>query len=184
MKKESTALYIIRLALTLLVITSAVAALLACVNAVTVDKIAQIKAEKITKAISAVLPDGASAKQVDYTDPDGVVRAVYESETGYAVEVAPNGFGGAVDMMVGVDKEGKVLAISIITHSETPGLGAVSAAPGAKGEAFRGQFAGMTGVLAVTKDGGTVDALSGATITSRAVTAGVNAAIACAAKLG
>jgi electron transport complex protein RnfG len=85
-------------------------------------------------------------------------------------------------MMVGIDKTGNVIGISIISHAETPSLGAVAAEDNAAGEAFRSQFAGLSGTLAVSKDGGTVDAISGATITSRAVVEGVNAALQCVAR--
>ena len=87
-------------------------------------------------------------------------------------------------MMVGVDNEGKVLGISIVSHTETAGLGAVAAATTSAGEAFRGQFVDQSGSVAVTKDGGTLDAITGATITSRAVCVGVNAALDCVAGLG
>ena len=87
-------------------------------------------------------------------------------------------------MMVGVDNDGKVLGISIISHTETAGLGAVAAATTSAGEAFRGQFVGQSGSVAVSKDGGAMDAITGATITSRAICVGVNAALACAGDLG
>ena len=95
-----------------------------------------------------------------------------------------SGFDNTITMMVGVDKAGAVSGISIIDHSETAGLGAVAAATTAAGEAFRAQFKGLTGTVSVTKDGGQVDAITSATITSRAVCAGVNAALAVAAKMG
>ena len=107
-----------------------------------------------------------------------LVSKLYGSENGYAVEVTPAGFDNTITMMVGVDMEGKVLGISIISHTETAGLGAVAAAKTSAGEAFRGQFVGIT-EAAVSKDGGAVDAITGATITSRAVCAGVNAALDC-----
>ena len=83
-------------------------------------------------------------------------------------------------MMVGVDTEGKVLGISIIKHTETAGLGAVAAAGTPAGEAFRGQFVGTSGSVAVTKDGGEVDAITASTITSRAFLRIVNSAAATA----
>lgn len=185
MKTESTFKYVLRLSLTLLIITGVVAGLLAGVNAITEPRIAAAKAEKTTKALSAVIPDADTAKQLEeFPNDSGIVTAVYASDSAYAVQVVPNGFDNAITMMVGVDKEGKVLGISVISHTETAGLGAVAAANNAKGEAFRGQFVGQSGQLAVTKDGGTIDALTGATITSRAVTAGVNAALACVENLG
>ena len=183
MKKEKTFAYVLRLSLTLLVITALVAAALAGVNAVTAPIIAQLKEQKTQQAIAAVLPGGGTPVET-YTDETGLVTAVYASDTGYAIQVAPTGFDGTIDMMVGIDKEGKVLNISIISHTETAGLGAVAAANNSAGENFRGGFVGQSGSVAVTKDGGTVDAITGATITSRAVAEGVNAALACAADLG
>ena len=175
MKRESNVLYILRLALTLLIITGAVAAALSGVNAITADKIAQIQAEKTEKAIVQVLPVLTADPQVTQVN-SGIVKTLYTTEVGYAVEVTPSGFDGEITMMVGI-ADGKVTGISIISHTETPGLGAVAAAAGAKGEQFRTQFAGLSGTLAVTKDGGTIDSITSATITSRAVTEGVNAAL-------
>ncbi len=182
MRTQSTALYVLRLALTLLIITGVVAAALAGVNHITDPIIAQAKQEKTQQAINAVLPGGG--EEIEFTDSTGLVAKVYASETGYAVQVAPSGFNGAVSMMVGIDRSGNVLGVSIISHTETAGLGAVAAAKTAAGEAFRGQFVGMSGSVAVSKDGGSVDALTGATITSRAVCSGINAALACVANLG
>jgi len=183
MKKQSTVSYVLRLAITLLLITGITAAALAGVNAVTAPMIAKLNAEKTQAAIEAVLPGGGE-KLENFSDEGGVVSAVYASETGYAVEVTPAGFNGGIKMMVGISKEGQVLNISIISHTETAGLGAVAAAKTSAGEAFRGQYAGQSGTLAVTNDGGAIDAITGATITSRAVTNGVNAALACVEKLG
>ena len=103
------------------------------------------------------------------------------ADAGYCVEVGPTGFGGAVDTMVGIDSDGKVTGISVISaSSETPGLGARSTEP-----EFQAQFADQVGTeVAVAKDGGSIDALTGATITSRAVTDGVNTAAAYVATLG
>ena len=171
--------YILRLALTLLIITSVMAAALAGVNSITADKIAAATAEKTQKAIAEVLPGASNAEQIRFTDTTGLVTAVYQADGGYAVQVVPSGFDGEITMMVGVDNEGKVLGISIISHTETAGLGAVAAADNAKGEAFRSQFVGLGGKLSVSKDGGEVDALTGATITSRAIVEGINAAVAC-----
>lgn len=182
MKTESTVKYVLRLALTLLAITAVVAVALAGVNSVTAPKIAELNEQKTQDAIEAVLPGGG--QEVSFTDSTGLVSTVYKGDAGYAVQVAPAGFGGDISMMVGVGSDGKVLAISIISQSETAGLGAVSAATTSAGEAFRGQFAGMSGSVSVTKDGGAVDAITGATITSRAVCTGVNAALACVANFG
>lgn len=184
MKTESTAKFVMRLALTLLLITSVVAAALAGVNAVTEPIITQRNLEKTQRAIESVLPGGYDTEVTDYGDATGLVTKVYQGENGYALEVTPNGFDSAITMMVGVSHGGEVLGISIVSHTETAGLGAVAASATSAGEAFRGQFIGMSGELAVSKDGGEIDAITGATITSRAVTTGVNAALNCVAGLG
>lgn len=166
-----------RLVLTLFLITAVVAGTLAGVNQITEEKIAVAQAEKVQRAIAAVLP-GEAAQELAYEPQDGeIVEKIYRSDSGYAVQVAPSGFGGTISMMVGVSLDGQVLGISIISHSETAGLGAVAAADNAAGEAFRESFVGLSGEVKVSKDGGQVDALTSATITSRAVAEGVSAAL-------
>ena len=182
MKTESTVMYVLRLALTLLAITAVVAAALAGVNSITAPAIAELNAQKTQEAIELVLPGGGE-EMADFP-ATALVSKVYAGDAGYAVEVTPGGFDNTITMMVGVDTEGKVLGISIIKHTETAGLGAVAAAGTPAGESFRGQFVGASGSVSVTKDGGTMDAITGATITSRAICVGVNAALACAATLG
>ena len=182
MKTESNVAYIARLTITLLLITAVVAAALAAVNSVTAPKIQAINEQKTQTAIEAVLPGGG--EEIAFTDDTGLVSTVYKGQSGYAVEVTPSGFNGTVTMMVGVDNAGKVLGISVVNHTETAGLGAEAASQGAAGTAFRSQFTGMSGSVSVTKDGGQVDALTGATITSRAVCTGVKAALNAVAKLG
>ncbi len=183
MKTESTVKYVLRLALTLLIITAVVAALLSVVNGVTKDIIADLKLQKTQAAIEAVLEGGYDEELTEFDDQEGVVTNVYKGDKGYAVQVAPQGFNGAIVMMVGVGSDGKVLGISVISQAETAGLGSICAATSSAGEAFRGQFIGMSGQLAVTKDGGEVDSITSATITSRAVTDGVNAALRCVEEL-
>ena len=183
-KKESTVKYVLRLTFTLLLITSVVAAALAGVNAVTEPIIQRLNEEKTQQAIDLVLPGGYSETIENFDDQNGLVTKVYKGKNGYAMEVRPAGFNGEIVMMVGVDFEGKVLGISLVSHTETAGLGAVAAAKTEAGNSFRSQFTGKTGEILVTKDGGDIDAITGATITSRAVCAGVSAAIACAATLG
>ena len=181
MKTESTVLYVLRLALTLLAITAVVAAALAGVNSITKPEIEKLTAQKTQAAIEAVLPGGGEVVEFPAT---ALVSKVYASETGYAVEVTPGGFDNTITMMVGVDKEGNVLGIDIISHTETAGLGAVAYAATPAGVSFREQFAGKAGSVSVTKDGGEIEAITGATITSRAVCAGVNAALEVVAKMG
>ena len=182
MKTESTVKFVLRLALTLLAITSVVAVALAGVNMITAPAIAELNAKNTQAAIETVLPGGGE-EVTDFPAVD-LVSKVYASETGYAVQVTPSGFDNTITMMVGVDKAGNVLGIDVISHTETAGLGAVADAGTPAGIAFREQFIGASGSVSVTKDGGQMDAITGATITSRAICDGVNAALACVANLG
>ena len=177
-------------------ITLVVALALGAVNAVTAGPIAEQNAQKIKDSLENVMP-GAESEQIDVPEGTTVttetknatsvtILSAYKmtkdgADAGYCVEVGPTGFGGAVDTMVGIDSDGKVTGISgISASSETPGLGARSTEP-----EFQAQFAGQVGTeVAVAKDGGSIDALTGATITSRAVSEGVVAAAQFAAEQG
>ena len=167
--------YILRLTLILFLITAVVAGLLGLVNYLTEDRIDELTRQKAEAAMQEVFPAG-NYEEIPAGE-DGITAAYRADDAGYVVRVSVNGFGGAIDMMVGVDNDGKVLGISVISHTETAGLGATAAASTSAGEAFRGQFAGMSGTVTVTKDGGSIDALTGATVTSRAVVSGVNLAL-------
>ncbi len=171
---------ILRLTLTLFLITAVVAAALAGINSITAPKIAHLKEQKVADAIAAVLP-GTAGEVDSFSDETGLVQKVWQSEAGYAVQVAPAGFGGVITVMVGVDQTGKVLGIDVISHAETAGLGDTAAADNAKGNAFRSQFSAVDAPFAV---GSNIDAITSATITSKAVAAGVNAAVDCVKNMG
>ena len=181
MKTESTVKFVLRLALTLLAITSVVAVCLAGVNMITAPAIAELNAKNTQAAIEAVLPGGG--EEVDFPET-ALVSKGYASDSGYAVEVTPGGFDNTITMMVGVDKSGNILGIDVVSHTETAGLGAVADAETPAGIAFREQFVGQSGSVSVSKDGGQIDSITGATITSRAICAGINAALEVAAKMG
>ncbi|HIY16332.1 RnfABCDGE type electron transport complex subunit G [Intestinimonas aquisgranensis] len=168
----------VQLVVTLFLISAICAVLLGLVNNITAGPIAAANEAATNAAMQAVLP-ADSYEQVEYTGGNALVTAVYKAgDAGYVVQVAPSGFGGNLDVMVGVGADGTCTGVSIISHAETSGLGA-----NATKEDFRAQFVGKANV-AVTKDGGDIAALTGATITSRAVCDGVNAAIEAAASVG
>ena len=168
----------VQLVVTLFLISAICAVLLGLVNNITAGPIAAANEAATNAAMQAVLP-ADSYEQVEYTGGNALVTAVYKAgDAGYVVQVAPSGFGGTLDVMVGVGADGTCTGVSIISHAETSGLGA-----NATKEDFRAQFVGKANV-AVTKDGGDIAALTGATITSRAVCDGVNAAIEAAASVG
>ena len=172
----------VRPAAILLLVAAVVALVLGLVDMVTRDRIAEIAEQTRTNAMQAVLPADEYEPVEDV--PEGI-DAMYEAgDDGWVVQVTESGSQGNVTMMVGVDADLACTGISITESSETAGLGAIASQQSDAGEAFRDQFIGQSGTVAVTKDGGTINALTGATITSRAVSTGVTAALAACADLG
>ena len=170
---------IAQLVIILFAIAAITALLLGLVNMITAPVIAENARLKNEKAMAAVLA-ADSYEEVTYTGDDVNVLAVYKAaDKGYVVQVeCPGSFGGDLQAMVGVGADGTVTGVEIVKTAETSGLGA-----NAGKDAFKGQFAGLTDA-AVTKDGGKIVPITGATITSRAVCAGVNSAIAAAVSMG
>jgi Na+-translocating ferredoxin:NAD+ oxidoreductase subunit G len=172
-KKESTLLNMIA---TLFIITLVAGIALAGVYNVTKDPIAQARKAKLEKAISSVIP--AFDELVEYkVKPDDGERDLnfYKgikdgNVIGYAVETwTDKGFSGNIDLMVGFLPDGSINAIEVLAHKETPGLGTKMADPQFKDQ-FKSLIIGTlpNASLKVKKDGGTVDAITAATISSRA----------------
>ena len=152
--------------------------LLAAVNAVTKDIIAETAHKNLVASIAAVLPEGGELSESLSSDAPGIGEYYVLSEGGtpvaYAVKSSTNGFGGALTLMVGVLPDGTVYNTSVLEHAETPGLGAKCTEEESH---FRTQFKGFSGMLKVTKDGGAIDAITASTITSRAFTLAVKQAV-------
>ncbi len=167
------------LVLVLAVISLVMALLLGLINQVTEPAIEANKQAKTETAMTKVLP-ADSYEEIKYTGSDPYVKGIYAAgEDGYIVLTTPtSGFSGAIEMMVGVDNDGAVTGIDIITHAETSGLGSNATKP-----EWQKQFAGQSGEVKVKKDGGSIEAITGSTITSRAVCDGVNAALTAVAEL-
>ena len=168
-----------QLVVVLLVISAVVALLLGVVNMVTAPAIAANEEAKTQEAMTQVLP-ADSYEPVEYAG-DPTVTAVYKAgDAGYVVQVSPaTSFNSGLSIMVGVDANGACSGISIVSTSETSGLGSNASKPD-----WQAQFVGATGEVHVTKDGGTINAITGATITSRGVCEAVTSALAAAASLG
>ena len=165
-------------AVVLLLVAAVVALVLGLVDLMTRDRIAAIAEETMNKAMQSVLP-AESYEPVELAEAPSDIDAVYAAEGGgWVVQVTESGSQGTVTLMVGVDENLTCTGISVTDSSETAGLGAIAAQASAAGDAFRSQFVGQSGTVAVTKDGGEINALTGATITSRAVSDGVTAALA------
>lgn len=165
--------------LVLTIISVVAGAGLAAVFEVTKEPIAEANLKKQQEAIAAVLPKGTQVGEVEQVNGNNVYRATdaQGAFAGIAIEINTNGFGGNVKMMVGFDANGDLVDYSILEMSETPGLGSKM------GEWFRtkSDIRGALisdGEVKVSKDGGKYDAITAATISSRAFMAGVNAAMA------
>lgn len=166
------------LSVVLLVISVVVALLLSFTNLITEEKIAQNNQDEQNRAKQEVL---SAYKFVDLSYTDGIVKGVFEGKDGsgntlgWCVNVTPNGYGGQIDLMVGIDKDKTLLGIKVVSNSETAGLGAKCT-----NDDFAGQFHGKEMPISVIKSGTPKDneivAITGATITSRAVVQGVNKA--------
>ena len=173
---------IVKLALCLFLICSVVTGLLAVANEVTAPIIAQRQADDAKKAREALIAGADSFEKLEDMGENPLIKEVYAAKAkdeiiGYTVEVVPNGYGGAIDTIIGVSADGTVQGIQYIEMSETPGLGEK-----VREQEFYSQFIGKTaGAFSVVKSGAAEDsdilAVSGATISSRAVTDGVNAAV-------
>ena len=161
-------------------------ALLGWVNSVTAEPIAQANAKALSDAIAVVIPgfDNNPAESRETVDVDGVTYKVYKATKGgefigAAVESSANGFGGALTVLVGFDKDGNIIDYSLLSHAETPGLGSKAAdwfKKGGKGD-ITGKNPGEQ-PLVVSKDGGQIDAITASTITTRAFLLAVNNAYA------
>lgn len=151
-----------------------VSAALAGTNLLTKDKIAEQQALKAEESRKIVLEAADS-----FQEQDGYFAGLSGGETvGYVFETESKGYGGTVRVMTGISAQGDVTGVVILSHAETPGLGA-----NAEKEDFRSQFQqaapenGIEVVKYQTPGEGQIEAMTGATITSKAVTDAVNKAV-------
>lgn len=166
--------------LCLLVICFVSSALLAVVYAVTKAPIEAAAAAKTNNAIAQVVPEFDGTPELSQINVAGTDYTYYKvskdgAVAGYAIMAAATGFSGPVSLMVGITADGIIYNTSVLSQSETPGLGAKCTEP-----AFAGQFRNFNPaekVLKVKKDGGDVDAITASTITSRAYTNAVQIAL-------
>lgn len=166
---------VLRMVLVLGVVCVVAALGLAKVYDLTKEPIAEAKRQELLRAIRAVLPPFTNEPDRDRIEADG--RTYYPARaegrlTGVAIPVSsPEGYGGTIEALVGVNPEGVVTGVAILAHAETPGLGAKAANP-----EYLAQFKGksLTGARwAVKKDGGDFDQITGATITPRALVSAI-----------
>jgi len=180
---------ILKIGIILLLISAIAAFALGFTNEVTKDKIAEQRFLANEQAKKEVLPDAASFSDITGEDLEAIV-AKFEpiqeayvgldasgTPIGYVFKSIPNGFSGAVVVVTGLSVDEMVTGLRVGSHNETPGLGAK-----AKDAPFYEQFAGKSstspiGVSKTAASGNDIQAITGATISSVAITKGANASI-------
>lgn len=180
---------IVKLGLILLLVCVIAALALAVTNEFTKGQIAFQREKASKEARMAILPSAESFEPIDeevfkeIVSKNDKIAEVFVglkggSVIGYTFKTLPSGYGGTVEIMTGINMDGKITGVRVGNHQETPGLGANAALP-----SFYNQYENKSidTEIEVTKTKPTEDnqiqAISGATITSDAVTSGVNMAI-------
>lgn len=173
---------ILKLGVTLFAICAVAALVLGVTNNITAPVIEERNIQASNEARKIVLSETDEFKELDGMNSD-IVLEVYEGikdgqVIGYTIKTSSKGYGGAIELMVGISKDGKITGVEIGNHSETPGLGSKATEP-----MFKNQYVDkdVSNSLLVVKGSANNDneisAISGATITSNGVTNGVNAAM-------
>ncbi|MDO4191174.1 MAG: RnfABCDGE type electron transport complex subunit G [Bacteroidales bacterium] len=164
----------INMVLSTTIVALLAAGILGYVYTVTKDPIAATKKAKQEQAIKDVLPEGATIYEPKICEVNGCTiypaRDADDNFVGAAVESQTNGFGGNVKIMVGFDKYGHIINYAVLEQAETPGLG-VKMTDWFKTDKGDQSILGKQPAinnLTVNKDGGEVDAITAATISSRA----------------
>ena len=165
-----------KLGIILFVITALCVGSLGYINSLTTP-IIQINKEKAEKeAMKKLLQEAEDFIKIETIEDEGITSLYVGTKQGNAIGVVAktitNGYGGNIELLVGLDTESKIKGIQILSHTETPGLGANATYP-----SFMEQFTGKISPLEVTKataQENEIVAITGATITSKAVTDGVN----------
>ena len=159
----------------LLLICACVAGVVSFVFSLTIDTYEANLAAEINNALAGIF---------DVTEQDEFTSAVVEEtseyilyevnkngEKSYCVQIPGEGFGGAMSIMVGYNPDKTISGVSVVSHAETPGIGSKATA-----QAHLEQYEGKTGSLTISKKAGEsdVDAIGGATISSKAIHAAIN----------
>ena len=169
--------------LSLTVVCLVCSALLGGVYAVTAEPIRKAEEAKVGASIARVLPGFSEQPSLETVNVDGTDYTYYRVPgDGFAIISTGGGFGGPLSLMVGISEDGLIVNTVVLSHSETPGLGAKCTSD----RGFIDQFKDWDPAakrLEVRKDGGDVDAITASTITSRAYSKAVSNAVAVYLKL-
>ncbi|MFA5524429.1 MAG: RnfABCDGE type electron transport complex subunit G [Tissierellales bacterium] len=180
---------IIKLGLILFVITAIAATLLAFANEATSEKIAQVQEQENNKARQEVLPSAEKFEPLDESEFNAIVtennkiKEVFTGKNsadelvGYTIKARSSGYGGDIEIITGISVDGQVTGMKVVSHSETPGLGANSTKPEFKNQFVGKQTSSNISVVKSAPKDSEIQAISGATITTMSVADGVNMAI-------
>ncbi|KGM98537.1 RnfABCDGE type electron transport complex subunit G [Clostridium botulinum] len=188
MENKNSTMETLMLGFKLLIITAIAGLVLGWAYKVTLTPIKQQEIKTNNEAMKQVLPSASNFTKIASVTPNdgekfdmkldanGSIKEVNKADgEGYAIKVGTKGYGGEILMMVGIGKDGKIGGIKILAHNETPGLGAK-----APDKEFSGQYdkksidKSLKVVKATPSADNEIKAITGATITSNAVTKGVN----------
>lgn len=195
--------YIIKLTVTLFATCLVVAFCLGLVNGVTLPNITASNLAKTNAALAAVYPEideaNFASDEIEVSDDIAAAASAYSAtvtnvyaitdggaEAGFAVQLDVSGSQSTISMVVGLDTEGTVTGVSVIKSGETSGIGdkVTGNKPLPSGVGVLDQFQGKSAADQPLKVGGNVDAISGATVSSKGITNGVNGALAAFAAIG
>ena len=166
---------ILNMTLTLVIIAVVVSIAMSYVNTVTAPLIAENAVKKLNESLATVI-EGEEFPVLEETESYVIYEALKGGErVGLCVQNTSSGYGGDITLLTGVDKDYKVTGVALLSHAETAGLGA-----NADKDEFKNQYIGKGENIGVVKNSpkeNDIVAISGATITSKAVTNAVNDAI-------
>jgi electron transport complex protein RnfG len=173
---------VVRFASILTIVSLIAAGSLAWVNRMTRSKIVFRQSEQMKNALLSVLP-GTEKGCVIPVEKDGKIlyyKGYGNNDTtqfvGYAFSVSPKGYSSVIHTLVGMDSTGMIFCIKILSEQETPGLGnhCEEIRRNESVSWWQAQFSGKSAIgLTIDKDGGPIQSITGATITSRAITEGI-----------
>jgi electron transport complex protein RnfG len=170
----------LKMGLFLFIVAAVAGVMLAITEEITAPKIAANKLRLLEEARKEVLPDAVVFSQQERTLEDKENKITFSAGfnennemAGVVLTVYPKGYAGPIEMVVGLDNSGKIAGVKILSQKETPGLGTKLADP-----VFLEPFKKLienkdSPVFMVKQDGGDVDAITAATISSRAFCAGI-----------
>lgn len=173
---------IFKLGAVLFLITAVTGLILGSIYTMTLEPIRKVKEKEKIEALAQTLPMASVFEQVDRKEDQSIVKEVNKGSAegkvvGYNITVTPKGYGGLIEMVVGIDNDGRLIDIKVLNHNETPGLGAKAAEPAFSGQFHEKKLAKIVVTTTPPAADNEVQAISGATITSKAVALGVNTAL-------